>query len=182
MVRRHPGARVEVWAQDEARLGLKPIVRRRWARRGLRPVARQRPRYEWLYLYAFARPATGDVHWLIMPTVSTIAFQLALDDFAKTVGAGAQKQVVLVLDGAGWHASKELRPPEGIHLLFLPPYSPELQPAERLWPLVHEALANQPFPTLSALKDRVAERCRELDKDPTRLKRYTGFHWWPQER
>ena len=62
-----PEATVEVWAQDEARLGLKPITRRCWAKKGQRPLAVQHPGYDWLYLYGFVRPATGDVEWLLLP-------------------------------------------------------------------------------------------------------------------
>jgi hypothetical protein len=56
----HPGAEVEAWwAQDEHRLGLKPLLRRVWARRGKRPLAPVHHRYEWLYVYGFLRPKTG---------------------------------------------------------------------------------------------------------------------------
>ncbi len=60
------------------------------------------------------------------------------------MGAGRDHQVLLVLDGAGWHTSRRLRSPDGLHLLVLPACSPELQPAERLWPLLREAVANPP--------------------------------------
>lgn len=67
---------------------------------------------------------------------------MALESFAEEVGAGKRKRILLVLDGAGWRtAKKRLRIPEGIHLEFLPPHSPELQPSERLWPLSDEAVA-----------------------------------------
>jgi hypothetical protein len=61
-------------------------------------------RYEWSYLYAFAHPKSGEVHWLILPTVSAEVFSnLALEKFAKEVGAGKRKRIILVLDQAGWH-------------------------------------------------------------------------------
>jgi hypothetical protein len=68
--------------------------------------------------------------------------------------------------------------PDGITLVFLPPYSPELQPAERLWPLVDEPVANKHFATLDDLDAVVAERCRRLD--PAAIKPHTAFHWWPK--
>jgi hypothetical protein len=77
----------------------------------------------------------GRTSWLLMPTVSVESFSLALATVAEEVGAGPSKPIVLVLDRAGWHSSARLILPEGIHLVFLPPYSPEVQPAERLWPL-----------------------------------------------
>ena len=82
------------------------------------------------------------LHWLILPTVSAEVFSMALEHFAREVGAGSRKRILLVLDRAGWHtAKKKLRVPEGIHLEFLPSHSPELQPSERLWPLSDEGVA-----------------------------------------
>jgi len=75
-------------------------------------------------------------HWLLLPTVTTDIFALALQHFAQAVGASQHKQMVLVLDRAGWQTSKALTVPEGLHLLFLPPYSPELQQAFALVALV----------------------------------------------
>ncbi len=70
-----------------------------------------------------------------MPTVNTELFSMALNEFAREVGAGKDKLILLVVDQAGWHTGKEVEVPEGIHLEFLPSGSPELQPVERLWPL-----------------------------------------------
>ena len=125
------------------------------------------------------RPGGGEVQWLILPEVDTVVFSLALNHFAKAVGAGPQKHIVLVLDRAGWHSSKDLVVPDGIHLVFLPAYSPELQPAEHLWPLVHEAVANRRIETLDELEDLLAERCRSLANDTNLIRSSTLFHWWP---
>src|SRR5260370_39222401 len=80
---------------------------------------------------------------------------------------------------AGWHTSKALVVPEGIHLLFLPPYSPELQPCERLWPLTNEALANHSFRTLDDLEAAQIQRCVVLQNQPEVIRSHTHFHWWP---
>jgi hypothetical protein len=114
-----------------------------------------------------------------MPEVSAVALSLALADFAKTVGVGPKKQVALVLDGAGWHVAGALVVPEGIQLLLLPPYSPELQPAERLWPLMNEAVANRYFGNLKELEQLIAERCVQLGEQLEPIKALTRFHWWP---
>lgn len=142
-------------------------------------MALGRRRYEWLYLYGFVRPASGEVQWLILPTVTAEVFQIALDLFARAVGAGPFKRIVLVLDGAGWHAAREVKVPDGIHLFFLPPYSPELQPAERLWPLVNEAVANREIKTLDDLEAILVQRCRTLSADAAQLRNNTLYHWWP---
>jgi transposase len=72
--------------------------------------------------------------------------------------------------------------PEGVSLVFLPPYSPELQPVERVWPLVNEAVANRYFRDLEEMMEVVAERCRVLAQDPETLRRHTLFHRWPRMR
>jgi DDE superfamily endonuclease len=172
-----PGRQVEVWAFDEHRLGLKPVLRRQWAPRG--PVAVGRHRYEWLYLDGFVHPSTGEVVWFVCNTVDAVLLGAVLAAFAAAVGAGEDKLVVLVLDNAGWHVSGDLVVPPGIELAFLPPYTPELQPAEHLWPLANEAVANKHFATLKDLDAALSERCRTLDAMPEVIKAATSFAWWP---
>lgn len=176
--RHHPGASVEIWAQDEARIGLVPIVRRVWAPKGERPLAQQRRAYEWVYVYGFVRPSTGQVEWLLLPTVNLELFQLALDFFAEAAGASATKRVVLIIDRAGWHTSQKLKIPEGLHLLPLPAYSPELQPAEKLWPLLHEGVANEHIVDMDTLEEALVKRCRELRAQPEIIFGHTLFDWW----
>ena len=176
----YPHATVELWAEDEHRVGLKPILRRVWARRGQRPRAVVRPRYEWEYVYGFVQPETGETEWLLMPTVNIAAFTSALAHFAHQVGAGTDKQVLLAVDQAGWHVSPQVQLPAGLHLEWLPPYSPELQPAERLWPLTNEPLANRAFADLAALDAVLATQCVHLAEQPPRVRAQTLFHWWPR--
>ena len=176
--RHHPNATLEIWAQDEARIGLVPIVRRVWAPKGVRPLAQQRRRYEWVYVYGFVRPSTGQVEWLLLPTVNVELFQLALDFFAHAAGISDNKHVVLIMDQAGWHFSKKLKIPEGLHLVPLPAYSPELQPAEKLWPLLHECVANKDIIDMDELEDQLVKRCQELRAQPEVIFSHTLFDWW----
>jgi transposase len=178
----HPEAAVELWAEDEHRLGLLPVVRRVWAPRGRRPTAAVRRRYEWLYVYGFVRPRTGQSWWCLLPTVSAEAFGLALAEWAREEGIGPERRAVLVLDQAGWHLAGDLALPEGVHLAFLPAASPELQPAERLWALVDEPAANRAFADLAELEAVLAARCRALRADRRTVRAHTRFHWWARER
>jgi DDE superfamily endonuclease len=111
--------------------------------------------------------------------VSLEAMGLALAAFAAEEGIGPDRRAVLVLDGAGWHAGAGLAVPEGVDLVFLPPYSPERQPAERPWPLVDEPVANRAFADLTALEEALADRCRGLRADPAIVRAHTRFAWWP---
>jgi hypothetical protein len=117
-------------------------------------------------LYGFVEPQSGKTSWLLMPTVTTAAFSLALAAFAQEQGVGPDQHILLVLDQAGWHTSADLQLPPGLHLLFLPSHSPELQPAERLWPLSNEPLANRALASLDELEQLQAERCRWLQAHP----------------
>jgi transposase len=174
----HPGIPIEVWAEDEHRLGLKPIRRRVWAPIGERPIALGHHRYKWLHVSAFVQPTSGEAVWFLSTGLSKLFFEALLASFARETGAGRERHIVLVLDNAGWHGPKGLAVPDGITLVFLPSYSPELQPAERLWPLVDEPVANRHFATLDDLDAVVAERCRRLDA--TTIRPHTSFHWWPK--
>src|SRR6476646_5888305 len=175
----NPKRKVELWAFDEHRVGLKPILRRQWAPKRQRPIALGQHRFEWLYLYGFVHPSSGAVVWFVCTTVDTDLLSVVLAAFARTVGAGRDKLVVLVLDNAGWHISDKLKLPDGILLEFLPAYTPELQPAERLWPLTNEAVANKHFPTLRDLDLALGERCSTLAAMPETIKAETNFAWWP---
>jgi transposase len=149
-----------------------------WAPVGERPVALGHHRYEWLHVTAFVQPASGEAVGFLSTGLSKPFFAALLAAFARQTGAGRGRHIVLVLDNAGWHGPEGLAVPDGITLVFLPPYSPELQPAERLWPLVDEPVANKHFATLAELDATVGERCRRLGADA--IQPHTDFHWWPR--
>ena len=161
---------------DEHRIGLKPITRGVWAPVGERPVAFGHHRFEWLYVAGFVEPETN-----IAEAISKEMFELMLADFAKSAGAGQAKRIVLQLDNAGWHGPENLKVPDGLRLVFQPAYSPELQPAERLWQFLDEPLANRCFETLEALDQTVSQRCIELTKHSGIIRASTLFHWWPRQ-
>jgi hypothetical protein len=175
--RANPGKAVEVWAEDEARLGLKPITRRVWWLKGCRPASSGRTKYEWLYVYGFARPRTGETFTVILPRVQVERMADALTAFAAHADPEGKKVLVLVVDNAGWHRAKRLAAPPNARLHFLPPCTPELQPVEPYWALVREAVANDTFDRLADLRRRVARRCRRLAEDRETVLGAVGFHW-----
>lgn len=173
----HPEKSVEVWAEDEARVGLLPVHRRVWAKQGERPTVPVCPSYKWLYGFGFVRPQTGETYWLLMPSVSVEVMNLALAEFARDVNPEGKKQIILLLDRAGFHTGKDLDVPQGIELFYLPPYTPELQPAERLWPLLREVVANKVFKTLSDLEEVLVKRCQWFSKNRKKVQEHVGFQW-----
>jgi hypothetical protein len=168
---------VELWAEDQARLGLKPIVRRVWAPRGRRPVANGRTKYEWLYVYGFVHPASGRNLELLLPSANTDWMGLALAEFARWADPGGAKLLVVLVDNAGWHLARRLEVPANVVLHPLPWCTPELQPAEPLWPLVREAVANKGFADLVEMEPVLVGRCRWLIDHPEVVHGAVGFHW-----
>jgi hypothetical protein len=174
-----PWLQLEVWAFDEHRLGLKPVYRRVWAPRGKTPLAWVRPRYRWLYVYGFVRPSTGESEFWLLPTVNAEAFSEVLRQLCPVAGVWGEEAVAggpgpggVARVGAGGGAG-------GGGLVFLPPYSPELQPVERVWPLVDAVVANGRVETEGELWEKVEARCAYLQTQPGLIRSHTLFHWWP---
>jgi transposase len=103
-----------------------------------------------------------------------------LETFARESEAGSACIILLVLDNAGWHGPANLKIPDGIRLVYLPPYSPELQPAETLWALVDEPIVNKDIATIAELDEIIAAQCIVLAAHPEQIQSRTGFHWWPK--
>jgi len=141
---KHPEKQVDVWFQDEARFGQQGTLTTVWADCGSRPSAVKQTEYDWIYLFAAVNPLSGDSSALLAPTVNTDYMNAHLAFIGRQ--AGPDKHVVLVLDRAGWHVANGLRVPENVTLFHLPPYSPELNPIERIWAyLKSHYLSNRVF-------------------------------------
>ena len=115
-----------------------------WANRGSRPSAIKQTEYDWIYLFAAVNPVTGESSAMLAPTVNTDYMNAHLEFISRQ--AGPDRHIVLVLDQAGWHVAKTLRVADNITLLHLTPYSPELNPVERIWAyLKSHYLSNRVF-------------------------------------
>lgn len=123
-----------MWFQDEARVGQQGTLTTVWAEKGSRPAAVKQTEYDWIYLFGAVHPQTGQSSALLAPTVNTAYMSHHLRFVSEQ--AGPNVHVILVLDQAGWHTAKGLQIPENITLFYLPAYSPELNPIERLWAYV----------------------------------------------
>jgi len=139
-----PGTPVEVWFQDEMRVGQKNKLTYRWARKGSRPRAARDQRTQSTYLFGAVCPEHGTGAALVLPFCNTEAMQLHLGEIATKVSAGAH--AILLLDQAGWHGSKDLEIPRNISLLQLPPRAPELNSQENIWQFMRQNwLSNRIF-------------------------------------
>lgn len=166
-------------------MGLKPILRKVWSKIGVRPIARVQHRYEWLYVYGFVKPKTGETLWYLIPRVNTNWLNLVYQNFVPDAGISETKKILLVEDNAGWHRSKNVENIEGLTVEFLPPYSPELyakryplgQPAERLWSLLDEPLVNQSFENIDEIENILAKRCNILNDMQKEIRDLTNYYW-----
>jgi transposase len=123
--------KVQLWCQDEARVGQKGRGARVWYERGLRPEGVIDHRYASAWLCAALRPGTDEAFALVLPAVSAAAMQSFLDGFAATLPE--RLHAALLLDGAGWHTAGDIAVPAKLSPIFLPPYAPKLNPVERIW-------------------------------------------------
>jgi len=138
---------------DEGRFGLMPVVGKCWSRKGVRPMATVRPGYENFYVYSAICSATGESVSLFLPWVNTEMMNIFLEHLSLVLGG---RRCLLVLDQAGWHIATRLRIPSNIEFVYLPPYSPELNPVERLWQwLKRHSLRNRFYRSLEEVMDAV---------------------------
>ena len=150
------GVEIELWWQDEARIGQKNKLTRRWARRGTRPRAPRDQRTEWAYIFGAICPAKRKGAGLVMPWCDTDAMAAHLIEISAAVDPGAH--AVLIVDQAGWHLTPKLAIPDNITVLALPPRSPELNPVENIWQFMRDNwLSNRIF---KSYEDIVALCCQ----------------------
>ena len=161
-------AAIEVWFGDEARIGQKNKITRRWAKRGTRPVAPQDQRTASTYIFGAICPKEGKAAGLVLPRCDTAAMSLHLAEIAAAVAPGAQ--AVLLLDQAGWHTSDKLAVPANITLVPLPPRCPELNAMENVWQFVRDNwLSNRVFQSYEAIVDHCCHAWNRLVDQPWRI-------------
>lgn len=144
---------------DESRFGLMSIQRRCLVARGVKPVVPYQHRFQNFYLFGAYAPGDGDHFTLELPYCNTDCFQLYLDELSAH---RPDEMKVLIVDNGAFHKAARLVVPQNIVLHFLPPYSPELNPAEQIWRYIKDRLANTAFATLDDLAQHVAQIVRQL--------------------
>lgn len=162
---------VRLFAQDEARLGLhEGGTRRCLSAFGVKPLQAVLPRYLNYWLYGAVEPLTGESFFLEMPALDADCFQVYIYELSRCYPGSLN---VLISDGAPAHIARALEIPDNIIIVRLPPYSPELNPIERLWQDLRKWIGSGLLPSLDALKERVAQILR--DYTPETLTSITGF-------
>ena len=161
--------------QDEARFGRISDCRRCWRHRPLRPLARKMISRQYTYIFGAVSPLDGQFDTLPPPQANTSCMQLFLDEAAHR---HSQDNIVMALDGAGWHTAHDLIAPPNMRLLLPPPYSPELNPVEHLWDELREKhFHNRTFASLDALEQHLMEVVGAFERDTERAKSICAWPW-----
>lgn len=153
-----------LWVVDEHRYGLISTLRRCWTLRGVRPTAPYQTKYQWGYVYGGLEVMEGRSEFLYTPTVN---LSLSGEFLRQISRSEPEAEHVVVWDGAGFHQKNQLEDlPENIHLIALPPYSPELNPIEQLWDQVAVAYANRVYETLDEIEEDITAALRPFWESP----------------
>lgn len=167
---------IEIWFQDEARIGQKNGRTRIWAKKGSRPRLPADQRYKSAYLFGAvcAQRDTGAA--LMLPWADTETMNLHLKEISRTVAKGAHAAVLM--DRAPWHTSGELKVPKNLTPIFLPARSPELNPVENIWQYLRQNwLSNQIFEDHAAILDAGCDAWNRLMAEPTAIKSIAAREW-----
>ena len=169
------GRRVRLIFQDEARFGRMVRIRRCWAPAPSRPVVANGYEREFVYVYGGVSALEGELDWMICQKMNT---QHMGQYLAQVSAAHPEEFIVMVVDGASSHVSKELAVPENIRLLRLPGYSPELNPQEHVWDEIREKeFPNRVFSDLAGVTKQLEKGLPELAADHQRLRNLTAWPW-----
>jgi hypothetical protein len=159
--------------QDEGRFGRVNIPKSSWAPIGIRPLVPKQIIRQSFYVYAAICPSLGKMSSLILPNANTEMMNMFLDNVSKDFN---DNEIIMQIDGAGWHKSIDLKIPKNIHFIMQPPYSPEVNPTEHLWDEIREEyMHNRIFDSLDETMDRVCYGLNDLTSKPEYLKSMTFF-------
>jgi transposase len=159
--------------QDEGRFGRVNIPRSSWAPMGIRPLVPKQLVRQSFYVYTAVCPSLGKMSSLILPNANTEMMSLFLENVSNEY---VDNEIIMQIDGAGWHKSKELKIPKNIHFIIQPPYSPEVNPTEHIWDELREKyLHNRVFDSLEETMDRVCFGLKDLSEKMDYVKSMTFF-------
>ena len=161
--------------QDEARFGLISANKRCWCPKPIRPVCPTMVCQEYTYAYGAVSIPDGQWDSLILPHTDTVCMQIFLDEISSRY---PDERIVMIVDGAGWHKSSGLVVPKNMKLLFLPAYSPELNPVENIWEELREKwFDNKVFANMDALERQLVCGLRHLEEHSEITKSISAWQW-----
>ena len=164
---------MRLFFEDESRFDLHTVERRRITAEGIKPKAIHQMEFEYYYLFGVIEPLTGENFLLELPTLNSETFQVFRNAFAQQYPDSPNG---MIMDRGTFHMAKKLNIPKNMIFLFLPPYSPELNPIERYWKHLKDQIAWKLFEDLQKLKDHVASLiCETTNEQIQRLTQFPFF-------
>jgi len=161
---------INIYFQDESRFGLMTKQKRVLVSKGIKPIGKFQHSYKWLWLWGCFSPITGDSFYWETSHVGNEIFEGFLDDFSRE---NPRELKLLIIDNAGFHACQNITIPENIKLIRIPPYAPELNPAEKVWQWMKDKVSMKFFDKTKALQDKITEMVNQLT--PDMIKSITGY-------
>lgn len=143
---------IKLFVEDESRFGLMTTLRRRITLKGVKPIIPYQHEFDNTYLYGAVEPLTGDSFFLEFPTLDAQCFQIYIDQFSKVFSDTLN---IIILDNGSFHTTPKLALPSNVRFLHTPPYTPEVNPMERVWLDFKDQLSGEIFAALDALFDRL---------------------------
>lgn len=169
-------AKVDVWFQDESRVGQQGSITRMWAPKGTRPRAVRQQQFEYCYIFGATCPQKDKALGLVLPTANTNAMVEHLRLISQDTEQG--RQALVIMDRAGWHMSKAIQCFDNVTVLPLPPYSPELNPVEQLWQhLKQRYLSNRCFKDYNQIVDECCNAWDEILIEPNFIRNLCSRGW-----
>jgi transposase len=167
---------VDIWSQDETRVGQQGSLSRIWALRGTRPRKVRQQQFISTYIYAAACHDTGQSCALILPYANTEAMNQFLCELSSVIEH--DRHVALLVDNAGWHTATKLIIPANITLIPLPPYAPELNAMEQIWQWVKSHfLSNQCYDNYEDIVNKACDAWNQISKDRELVKSIMRRSW-----
>lgn len=168
--------KVEIWSEDESRVGQQGSLTRIWAKKGTRPRKVKQKQFISTYIYGAACHQTGQSYGMILPYANTDAMNIFLGGLSKEIGSG--RHIALIIDNAGWHTAADLIVPRNITLIPLPPYAPELNAMEQVWEwMKSHFLYNQSYADYEDIVDKLAYAWNQVSGNADLIKSIIHREW-----
>lgn len=169
-------SQVDIWFQDESRVGQQGSQTRIWAQKGTRPRVVKQQQFLSEYIYGAVCPAKQLCAGIVMPDADSFGFGKHLEEISITVPKG--RHAVVVMDRAGWHVAKSICVPKNITIVHLPPYSPELNPQEQVWQYIKDNyLSNRVFENIQEIIQACCFAWSEFSQKTELIKSLTTRDW-----
>ena len=150
-----------MYFQDESRFGLITKEGRMLTAKGVKPICTSHQEYSYTWLFGAFSPITGDDFLIEFPFCNTDTFQIFLNEFSSE---HPKTLIIMVLDNGAFHKAKKLKIPDNIKLVFIPPYSPELNPAEKIWARFKRSFTNKLFNSIEEISLFIENATKEINK------------------